>query len=145
MKKIVFGLAILLGMVLAPQSALAEQRYELCGGNYSYVSYDYSNWDTNSSMTVYYWIYNSSNELVAYGWTRDPGAGKGRGKIQSYVNLYGAKLDACVEEFRANVDQYVITGPKVNLRFEDARPFNSFNSFDDFEVTDFTINRFKFK
>lgn len=119
MKKIVFGLAILLGMVLAPQSALAEQRYDLCGGNYSYVSYDYSNWDTNSSMTVYYWIYNSSNQLVAYGWTRDPGAGKGRGKIQHSINFYGAQLDACVEDFRRQVDDYVLAGARIYEPFKE--------------------------
>lgn len=118
MKKIVFGLAILLGMVLAPQSALAEQRYDLCGGNYSYVDIDDSNWDTNSSMTVYYWIYNSSNQLVAYGWTRDPGAGRGRGKIQHSINFYGAALDACVEDFRRQVDDYVLAGARIYEPFK---------------------------
>lgn len=136
MRKFIMSLVVLLGLVLAPQSVIAETRYDLCGGNYSYVDYDYSNWDVNSSMTVYYWIYNSSNQLVAYGWTRDPGAGKGRGKIQHCVNLYGAQLDKCVDEFRRQVDGYVLSDARINEpfmkddsmeKFKDVIPYRKFN------------------
>lgn len=107
MRKFLFGLAILFGLVLAPQHAMAETRIELCGGNYSYTSYDYSGWGTNSSMTVYYWIYNSSNQLIAYGWCRNPGSDRGKGKFQHHIEVYGV-LDECGEEFIAQASDSVV-------------------------------------